>query len=257
MTAAADVPTAGSLTSDQLDAILRQSAPGGRQLTVDDFLSRLPENYRRGYTLMYRSQSSQIGTPQNPRQIFYGSDAKTMISVSSNPNDPNYNNIEMISWDEKQGAFVMRQISFPRKPGRLADVETNPSECTSCHNNPPRPNWAPHNTWPGAYCSTGRYYRDATCAERFGGAKAYRDYEATRAQGVRSKYLHCPHQGSSARRYSAREARIQTPILSRKIIKSCPNGVGFDPNSKLSELASELNFKKILREPRSQQGGLQ
>lgn len=85
--------------------------------SVDDLLPLLPVEYRKHYTLMYQSRSLQKASAEKPRVILFGPDAKLMMTFSGDSNDPSFNTLELIEWNEKNPLSIfMRSFSRQRWP---------------------------------------------------------------------------------------------------------------------------------------------
>lgn len=145
--------------------------------TISDLLSRLPESYRSGYSLYYKSQSIQ-GPHEtdylNPRALVFGSakidstdSAKLVISFNGDPKQEGYNSIEILEVNDKGDKnpkiFNYSEIQFPydekgaasRSWGEARPTfsDVNPKRCIVCHGEPARPIFPAYPNWEGAYGS--------------------------------------------------------------------------------------------------------
>ena len=134
------------------DAIVRIIQKNNIQ-SIDALLPLLPESYRRGYALVYKSRSLQDASPENPRAIVFGSTARLVISFNGASTQKGFNDLEVMEFDEKTAAFNLHEINFPpagtSKPAQISQV--NPNKCIACHSDPPRPIWDNYPEWPGVY----------------------------------------------------------------------------------------------------------
>lgn len=117
--------------------------------SVDNFLAALPPSMKENFVLMHESRSLQRATPQQPRQILFGSDARFLLAVSGVPEDPRYKEIEFAEFEPATGRYHFGVISFSdsAKPKVTKDVAL----CQNCHGSLPHPVWAPYPDWQGAY----------------------------------------------------------------------------------------------------------
>lgn len=116
--------------------------------SIEDLLARLPPNYLKHYTLMYKSRSIQSASFEFPRVIVYGPDAKFMIAFTGDPKEKGFQKLEVIEWDEKEENFAFSEIDFSK-----ISITNNPEKCKDCHHKESRPNWDPYSFWTGAYGS--------------------------------------------------------------------------------------------------------
>ncbi len=127
---------------------------------IEDVIEQLPAEFNSHYCLMHTSRSLQGASPQAPRALLFGKDAKLIIAFTGAPHLGNYAALEVMQFRQDTQQFEMRQISFPQEIGRRSTVqfsEKNPSACLSCHSTHPRPNWEKYPEWPGAYGSLDDY----------------------------------------------------------------------------------------------------
>lgn len=119
--------------------------------TIDDVLSRLPDDYKSRYALVYNTFSLQGATPENPRVISFGTDASFILAFNNDPTLEGYDNIETISFDHPKARFIFREIHFPGSSQKPVVSEENPALCLTCHRGDPRPNWDGYFLWPGTF----------------------------------------------------------------------------------------------------------
>jgi hypothetical protein len=113
--------------------------------TLEALLPELPQSYRTFFTLMHETKSLQEATPDDPRVILFGLDAKLLMAF-----DGTAKNLELIEWQPKTKSFEFHEIEFP-KQGSPHYSEPNPAKCVRCHGTDLRPNWEHYRQWPGAY----------------------------------------------------------------------------------------------------------
>jgi hypothetical protein len=119
--------------------------------TIEDVLSRLPDDYQSRYALVYNSRSLQGATPENPRVISFGTDASFILAFNNDPTLMGHDKIETISFDHPSARFIFREIQFPGAAQKPVVSEENPALCLTCHRKDPRPNWDGYFIWPGTY----------------------------------------------------------------------------------------------------------
>jgi hypothetical protein len=120
--------------------------------SVDDLIPLLPKSMRSSFTLMHDSAGLQKASPEFPRAILFGLDARLIVAFNGSPKHPGYNTIETIEYDPPTASFSLRQITFPKGPGDKVEFsEANPPRCLKCHQQDPRPNWELAARWTGAW----------------------------------------------------------------------------------------------------------
>jgi hypothetical protein len=127
--------------------------------SIEQLLPRLPEDLRANYILMHESRSLQGASPQNPRVILFGNDARLTCAFNGDAKQIGFDSIECFQFRDR--AFDFRQIQFPTPENGLKQVvfsKANQStdgktSCTGCHREDPRPNWDGYDRWPGAFGS--------------------------------------------------------------------------------------------------------
>jgi hypothetical protein len=139
-----------------LDKVLGYLQANPDVRSIDSLLSALPETFRSNYTLVHKSNSLQIASPELPRAIVFGTDASFVVAFNGDPKADRYDTLEMIQFHADQAAFEFREIRFPESadsPGAPTVSEKNPALCVTCHQSDLRPNWEHYSTWPGAFAS--------------------------------------------------------------------------------------------------------
>ncbi|MEY4631414.1 MAG: hypothetical protein RIQ81_1534 [Pseudomonadota bacterium] len=108
-----------------------------------------------GFTLMRESASLQSATPEAPRAIVFGEDARLVITFNGSPDQSNFNHVELMQFIDTgtgTGRFELRDIAFATDGSRAAMVSgPNPATCMRCHGTDPKPLWEDYDRWPGAY----------------------------------------------------------------------------------------------------------
>lgn len=104
---------------------------------IDNFIAQLPESYRRHFTLIHKSFSIQEATPQNPRVILFGPDAKVMMTFNGHTKMRGGDSIEIIEWNEQKTSWSFSEIKQTLN-GNLVHNE-NPQSCVLCHAGSPKP----------------------------------------------------------------------------------------------------------------------
>lgn len=117
--------------------------------TVESFLAALPQSIKQSFVLMHDSRSMQRATPQQPRQILFGADARFLLAVSGVPEDPRFNELEFAEFEPSTGRYHFGTISFA--PNGPATIKKDVAFCQNCHGATPHPIWAPYPDWKGAY----------------------------------------------------------------------------------------------------------
>ncbi len=121
---------------------------GNNIKSIDELLDKMPPNYSRNFTAMFKSNSLQSASWKNPRIIMTGPTASLTVALSTDPRDPHYNSLETMEFNEKENRFVLREIKFTSEG--VAYSEANPKRCLSCHGVDPAPIWEEYDFWPGA-----------------------------------------------------------------------------------------------------------
>jgi mono/diheme cytochrome c family protein len=134
---------------DQLMTIVNQ--PEVR--SVETLLPRLPRKFRGEYALVYKSRSLQEASFQNPRVLMYNADSSLVISFNGHPSQKGFDQLEVMSFNQKSKSFEFREINFATRTRGGALPEVNPPKCLRCHGDSPRPIWDGYPLWPGLYGS--------------------------------------------------------------------------------------------------------
>jgi hypothetical protein len=101
--------------------------------------------------LLFQSRSVQTATPEAPRAILFGDDARLLLTFNGDSREDRYDVLETIEWIPETSAFRLREVSFPGAGQAPIVSEANPPLCLRCHGDPPRPIWDTYPSWPGAF----------------------------------------------------------------------------------------------------------
>src|SRR5439155_15939053 len=135
---AAPAVRAGGFDFAALLTLLRSQDIG----SVEELLAALPAPQRSRYALMFESRSLQGATPENPRVILFGPDARIILTFNGSPAQRGFRVVETMEFDDGEKEFRLRELVFPDPAGGAAQVqvsEVNPPHCARCHGAPPRP----------------------------------------------------------------------------------------------------------------------
>jgi len=117
--------------------------------SIESLLLDLPNSYRDHFVLMHHSRSLHRSTYEEPRQIFFGPDARFLLGVGGVPGDPRFQIVEFAEFEESEGRYYFGTIDF-RIPGKPI-VTPKIVSCQGCHASPTRPIWGQYPRWAGAY----------------------------------------------------------------------------------------------------------
>lgn len=115
---------------------------------VADLLRALPAHYQKNYSLVERTRGAGKSSLQSPRIVLFGSDARFLMNISTDPTDPGYERVDMAFMDKNTGNWEFSQLNFATQPPSL---RRNAAECTQCHGTPARPIWGTYLNWPGVF----------------------------------------------------------------------------------------------------------
>ena len=131
----------GDMTTGGLLALAEESR------NVQELLNQLPRHMRMNYTFMEKSGSLQPASLEHPRLIHFGSDARFLLAVSTDPSDPEREVLEFADLDA-QGHWRFRTLDLRTTPATLAE----PAVCKTCHGQQvTRPIWGAYPSWPGSF----------------------------------------------------------------------------------------------------------
>jgi len=133
-------------TATEVQALIKD-APA-KFKSVEEFLAALPKKMTSNFIFMGESRSFQTASKDNPRVILMSPNSDIRLSFNTAKGQRGYNNVEISRWDPVKKEFVYEELAFapegdkpPKKHGDLA--------CTTCHGDPPKPNWDTYNYWAG------------------------------------------------------------------------------------------------------------
>ncbi len=141
--------------------------------SVEELIAALPAAQRNRYALVFESRSLQGASPENPRVILFGPDARFIVTFNGSPAQQGFRVVETMEFDDASKEFRLRELLFPERaagPDQVVVSEVNPQRCTGCHGAPPRPVWDTFPLWPGAY---GERYRASLSARERAGLAAF------------------------------------------------------------------------------------
>src|SRR3989440_4718067 len=141
--------------------------------SVEELIAALPAAQRNRYALVFESRSLQGASPENPRVILFGPDARFIVTFNGSPAQRGFRVVETMEFDDDSKEFRLRELLFPERagsPDKVVVSEVNPQRCTRCHGAPPQPVWDTFPLWPGAY---GERYRARLSARERAGLSAF------------------------------------------------------------------------------------
>ncbi len=125
---------------------------------IVSFLNALPADWRKKYTLVYRSRSLQAASLEKPRVIATDPNYRLTYSFGDIPDRQGNRTIEAIETFGREPARFLR-ITFPGTPGSTVTFERDPQVCANCHSISQGATaengfiWQPYPHWPGVYGS--------------------------------------------------------------------------------------------------------
>jgi hypothetical protein len=167
----------------------------GETLTISEILSRLPLNFRSGFTLMHTSRSAQGASAKNPRVIMFGDDARTIMTFNGSHENHGHDKLEFASVNPKTQRLEFRSIQFPAndsKTGLAKFSQVNPPLCLGCHGKTPHYIWGQYARWPGAFGS-----QDDVLELAAGEREALAAFRKTATMHPRYQHLNFEMQGVS------------------------------------------------------------
>src|SRR5438874_3683764 len=141
--------------------------------SVEELIAALPAAQRNRYALVFESRSLQGASPENPRVILFGPDARFIVTFNGSPAQQGFRVVETMEVDDASKEFRLRELPFPERaagPDQVGVSEVDAQRCTGCHGAPPRPVWDTFPSWPGAY---GERYRARLSARERAGLAAF------------------------------------------------------------------------------------
>ena len=138
-------PQAGTpeLTPDDVIAFIHTN----NITTLKGFLDVMPDHMNKNFSLIEETQTPGKSSLEFPRILMFGSDARFMINVPTDPTDADYERLDM-SYRHDDGTWEFSQLDFTTSP---ATLNKNPAVCRDCHGTPARPFWQQYLNWPGVF----------------------------------------------------------------------------------------------------------
>ncbi|TPV94488.1 MAG: hypothetical protein B7733_14970 [Myxococcales bacterium FL481] len=130
----------------------------GQVTSVDALIDYLPASFFGHFTLMHESQSQHGASHEHPRLLLFGSDARFLMAIGTDPSDPNVDVVEIAQLDRETGLWRYRDVDFGQQPPRLGRDDAT---CRGCHGTPPRPIWGSFPRWSGAFGDGANLFDDA------------------------------------------------------------------------------------------------
>lgn len=148
-------PTTATSHSPYLDELVTR-AQAQPNTDIVSFLKALPEDWRKKYTLVYRSRSLQAASLEKPRVIATDPNYRITYSFGDIPDRQGNRTIEAIETFGREPARFLR-LTFPAVAGAPITIERNPQICSNCHalsRGATAENgfiWEPYPHWPGVF----------------------------------------------------------------------------------------------------------
>lgn len=139
---------------------LSEIASDSNVQSIEEFLQSLPVNSFQAFTFVTNSESLQKGFGENkvsplwPRVIRFSADAKIVMSYVCHPENPSYNSVEVLFFNDKMKKFETASFDFKSNTENNR-VKFNQSSCLGCHsyqnkingNLSLKPNWGEYAVW--------------------------------------------------------------------------------------------------------------
>ncbi len=116
--------------------------------SVAELIDATPSHIRDSYTFMEKSSGLHKVSLEFPRIIFFGTDARFLMALGTDPSDKRYNVVEFAALSPETGIWDYRTMSF-EDDGLVLNDDSD--SCTACHGAPSRPIWGGYPTWSGAF----------------------------------------------------------------------------------------------------------
>jgi len=128
---------------DALDAFVRANGVGD----VEGLLAALPAWLLESYVLVETSGTTHPASVSHPRLLLFGSDARFLLALGSDPDDPAREVVDLAELRD-DGSWKLRSLDFRNAPPTLS---ADDAACTGCHGDPARPFWGSYPSWPGMF----------------------------------------------------------------------------------------------------------
>ena len=237
---------------EQLKAIIKDN----NVTNIDDLLERLPPEYTKGYTLIYRTRAlnQESVSPRRPRVVLFGQNAKFVLVYNSHPTGGkakpgDVEVIETLEFDAATGRSFLRELQFDgTSVPNLDAVKENPDRCLACHavtSSPPmepkysvRGLWDPYNSWAGVYGSLSRNDADFMKFD----TREHRNFQEFLAEKPNNPRYE--HLRMEVKNLSALNIREFKPMHANDAL-TFSNGYGSNPNQMLGMLLADYNFHRV------------
>ena len=130
------VQTSAAFTYEDVVELVQKN----KLTSIEQLIPLLPSEILSNYTMMYRSDSLQEASEENPRVIAFAPNAELILAFNGNKSQRNFRHLEMIQFRKDTKNFEFRSIDFS-DPGQIIFSDPNPKQCLSCHGESPRPIW--------------------------------------------------------------------------------------------------------------------
>jgi hypothetical protein len=127
---------------------IRNSIRDNNVRTMDEFISKLPADLLKNFTLMHDSKSLHGSSYEEPRALLFGKTGQWVVSFNGSASQAAGNMVEMMIYDPFTKTYAFHELDFSKETPVLHE---SPSKCLACHGSIPRPIWDHYNNWPGAY----------------------------------------------------------------------------------------------------------
>ena len=225
----------------RLEALLQRNPATGRPVdSIAELAPLLPRELRSNFTFVYDSRSpfrSSI-SPKFPRVILFTRDARLVLTFTGDPENPGYDMLEALSFDDASASFVARAYLLPAAERRSWRPAPEDADCARCHGADARPIFDSYPLWPGFYGSV----LDAFPRDRLGVAELakYRAFLAGAARSEPYRSLVFPS-GSATSPYLDPRRRVEGAV------ELDAATLPFLPNTRLGMALTELNRARIYR----------
>ncbi|TLY93702.1 MAG: hypothetical protein E6K44_03960 [Gammaproteobacteria bacterium] len=85
--------------------------------SVEELIAALPAAQRNRYALVFESRSLQGASPENPRVILYGPDARFIVTFNGSPAQRGFRAVETMEFDDASKEFRLRELLSRRPSG--------------------------------------------------------------------------------------------------------------------------------------------
>ena len=132
-----------TMTEDNVLAFIKEHGIA----TVEAFIEALPPLHKRHFVSVFGSSSpvAEFISQENPRIVSWGADARFILTWTTNPEDPFYENVEFLQSVSQEGRWIAGAIDFAADPPQLS----HPEACTGCHGELNKPLWGEFPVWEG------------------------------------------------------------------------------------------------------------